>query len=165
MRRVFTIGSALAVMALAIPSMAATIQVPSGSAITLDGKNPIAVYTNVSVTKFSLFTITSGKVNIMAYAGPFKGVALANAASVDNSVQNGVNQMVIHTARFWYSDLSNWIPGYSSTIQYCWAYADVTVLQGPGVNSVGFTIRRADNGNIIASVPPMPLISGAITVK
>jgi hypothetical protein len=166
MKRVLSTASALAVLALATPCLASTIAAPYGSGtITLDGKNPIAVGLTVTAQQYSWGMWVNGNVNIMAYAGPFKGVALGRAASVETkTLPDGTVQSVVHTGPFWYSDLTNWVPGYSSGIKYCWALADVTVLKGK-TNSVGFTIYRADNGAVIASVPPMPVITGAVPIK
>jgi hypothetical protein len=136
-----------------------------GGNISLDGHNPIALGLTVTADQYDWGVAVKGLVNIMSYAGPFKGVALGHATSVETkNLDDGTVQSVVRTAPLWYSDLTNWVPGYSDGIKYCWAVAEVTVAAGKA-NSAGFKIIRASDGTVIASVPVSPLVLGSIPIK
>jgi hypothetical protein len=109
--------------------------------------------------------VAKGPVSISSLFGAFRGVAHAQAVSVETTVlDDGSVESVVRTGRFSYSDLTNWVPGYSAGIKYYWAVAEVTVIAGQ-VNAAGFKIVGADDGILIASVPVSPLVLGSIPIK
>jgi hypothetical protein len=152
-------------MALAIACQAGPIPAPHGvDAISLDGKSTIAIGMDVTATQYDWGVVASGRVNIMAWFGPFRGIALAQAATVHTIVlDDGSVQSVVRTGRFSYTDLTNWVPGYSSGIKYYWATAEVTVVVGKR-NLAGFNIYRSDTGQLIASVPLSPVVAGNMAI-
>jgi hypothetical protein len=163
MKRVFTICGAVAVVALAMPCQAALSTAPTGSgAISIDGVHRTTFAVSVSQTKFSTWSIVSGTVKITSlYDTVFRGLVDTKVASIDYA-KDGSDSVVIHTPTFSFTDLTNWVPGYSSGIKYYWAVADIKVVKVNGMYQFGFTIYRADNKQIVADIPPMKLVAGSI---
>jgi hypothetical protein len=129
------------------------VLVPNGaSSISLDGKNTIAVGFSINKTP----TLVSGYVNIMAWFGPFRGIALTNVANVSSFSSGDTTVCIVDSGKFSYTDLTNWVPGYSSGIKYYWATARYVVIKTGDQFSVGFTIFNANTGEATVNVGPLP---------
>lgn len=104
-------------------------------------------------------------VRIMSYAGPFKGVALGTVIScLGEANENVVSNATIKTAKFWYSDMTNWVMGHSDTIKYYWATAEVNLVRSGNEILVGFSIKDL-SGNVLYSFAPTHIQTGYATVS